>query len=1396
MEFRFWCARANPLKKPIIPLFVGGATHVMATKADERHFWLRAECKAHERRTILLPEHCAQLVRAGHRVTVERSDARCIADERYAEVDGVQMAACGSWPCAPGDAIVLGLKNLPERPYLLDHEHVMFAHCFKEQDGWRDTLDRFASGAGRLWDLEFLRDPADGNRRVCAFGWSAGYAGMAIAVQAWAQQRLDSTLGALHPVDTYEQLVRETKEMLDNAPGALPATPTVSVIAPRGRCGRGALQCAHDLGIPDAGVKRYDREEVGGGGPCMGMLERDIVVNCIYLSPEIKHPFVTGEDLDNTRVIGGTSVFYDQTADTMRRRRLSVLGDVSCDPDSTLNPFPFYDKATDFDRPVLRVRAGGDGKCALMDVVAIDHLPAMVPLQSSREFADALLPHLLEFSRGPVWGVARATYDEQVKQLHVRHGDDDMHVLRRCAAIDTERVRAPESFYPHKFFAGTTVRQFIANFSYISVDTDVSSLGTDHLAGRIARKSKSGAKLHFYDLSADGRKVQLMCHSASFDGGQAAMDRADALVRRGDVVGVCGTPTRTKAGELSVLVQSMQVLAPCLRMLPDAHKGGALTADVRYRNRHLDLIVNPAAVRVFETRAAIIGTLRAALDERGFLEVETSMLHAVCGGAAAKPFVTHHNDLGVDFYLRVAPELELKKLIVGGMHRVYEIGKNFRNECADLTHNPEFTACEFYWAFADYHDLMEITEQLLARIVRTVNGNDSLRVETETGTIDFTPPFRRVSIVDGLRERGVLLPSVFEGEEARSALDAECARLEVECGEPRTTPRLLDKLVERYLEPECTNPTFLMDHPQVMSPLAKWHRRDAQLTERFELFVGGRELCNAYTELNEPRHQRRQFELQAGDHAAGDDEAQLIDENFCTALEYGLPPTAGWGMGIDRLVMLLTGKTAIRDVILFPAVKAAPPPLVPTPPIGTVSVLVLGSGLSTPVLIRTLLEQRDDQRVTVATDQPAQAEAQCAMLSPAARARIQVVPLAVQPDEAPTRDLINIIGEHSVVASMLPPHLHAAVATACAHTGRPLITASYVTPNLRAIVAENAKIVVLAEMGLDPGIDGMLAAREVRRALDAGERVTRLESYCGALPVQEVAAQNPLAYKFSWHPIGAFRALRRDACYRRDLKETRLSSYVGLTKEIPFNCPPCFRFLAYPNGDALAYAAACGVPDVSVAFRGTLRYEGFLRVAEAMRKIGLLEDFPWKSPAKDNADLTALAVVTRAVKEYGCGGSDDSDVKDVIPACLRSVGCATHPQDVMNALDELGLFDDTVPIAPSEATTPLSAVCAVLQRRLHYEAGERDMVVLQVRVGTVDGAGDQAQHHITLVEVEDDRGTALARTVGLTMAAGVRLLVDGDLPAGLHLPTDHTVYSRVLPQLERDGLRFRCTMHS
>jgi lysyl-tRNA synthetase class 2 len=382
----------------------------------------------------------------------------------------------------------------------------------------------------------------------------------------------------------------------------------------------------------------------------------------------------------------------------------------------------------------------------------------------------------------------------------------------------------------------------------------------------------------------------------------------------GDFIGVKGFLFRTRTDELTVDVEHFELLAKSLRPLPEKWHG-LTDVEIRYRQRYVDLIVNPEVKAVFLLRTKIIQTIRSFLNARGFLEVETPMMQTIPGGATARPFKTHHNALDMDLYLRIAPELYLKRLLVGGFERVYEINRNFRNEGISTRHNPEFTMLEFYLAYADYRDLIELTEQMISSVAGEVIGTTSITYEGHT--INLAPPWKKMTFLESLKEAGVRDDVLADADKAREYAKKLGAQLQG--GEP--LGKIWNEIFEALVEPNLVQPTFITDYPTDISPLSKKREDDPSFVERFELFVVGREMANAFSELNDPVDQKERFLKQVTEREAGDDEAHQMDEDFIRALEYGMPPAAGEGIGIDRLVMLLTGSPSIRDVILFPQMK-------------------------------------------------------------------------------------------------------------------------------------------------------------------------------------------------------------------------------------------------------------------------------------------------------------------------------------------------------------------------------------------------------------------------------------------------------------------------------------------
>ncbi len=432
------------------------------------------------------------------------------------------------------------------------------------------------------------------------------------------------------------------------------------------------------------------------------------------------------------------------------------------------------------------------------------------------------------------------------------------------------------------------------------------------IAGRIMAKRIMG-KASFCHIQDGEGKIQSYVSINDLGEESYKQFKEDDI---GDIIGITGFVFKTKTGEISIHAKEVTLLSKSLRPLPEKFHG-LKDMDLRYRQRYVDLIVNPEVKDTFLKRTAIIKEIRNILDEKGYMEVETPILNTIAGGASARPFITHHNTLDMDMYLRIANELYLKRLIVGGFEKVYEMGRMFRNEGMDIKHNPEFTNIELYAAYQDYHDMMDITEEIISRVAQKVLGTTKI---TYQGTeIDLTPSWKRISMIDAIKEvTGVDFNNIETDEEAKKVAN----ELNVELDELKLTRgEIISQVFEAKVEDTLVQPTFIYDYPVEVSPLTKKKPSDPRLTERFEVFIGGREYGNAYSELNDPIDQYERFKKQVEAREAGDEEANMMDDDFVTALEYGMPPTGGLGIGVDRLIMLLTDSASIRDILLFPTMK-------------------------------------------------------------------------------------------------------------------------------------------------------------------------------------------------------------------------------------------------------------------------------------------------------------------------------------------------------------------------------------------------------------------------------------------------------------------------------------------
>jgi len=480
---------------------------------------------------------------------------------------------------------------------------------------------------------------------------------------------------------------------------------------------------------------------------------------------------------------------------------------------------------------------------------------------------------------------------------------------QRLDSLNRIRARGIDP-YPHSYHPSHTIREAITLFQQQKEGSqDIS------LAGRIISRRSIG-KMSFLDIRDSSGKIQL---SLRYDllGQEKYQFLQDIDI--GDIIGAKGRLFRTKSGELTLEVSDFAMLCKSLRPLPEKWHGLA-DVEKRYRQRYLDLISNEESRSVFVLRSKIITAVRSFLDKQGFMEVETPVLQPRAGGALARPFVTHHHALDEDLYLRIALELHLKRLVVGGFDKVYEVGRTFRNEGISVEHNPEFTLLECYQAYSDYSDIMRLVEEMFSHVAKEVLGDTKLACNGQN--IDLALPWQRVCLREAIRNHCDI---DFEDYPDAASLRTRMAELGIEADPNKGRGRLIEELISTCVEPRLVQPTFLLDYPVEMSPLAKRKRGDDHLVERFEGFVYGMEVANAFTELNDPLEQRERFRQQVKERIA-DEEAEIVDEDFLQALEYGMPPTGGLGVGIDRLVMLLTGQQSIREVILFPQLKTKPEP--------------------------------------------------------------------------------------------------------------------------------------------------------------------------------------------------------------------------------------------------------------------------------------------------------------------------------------------------------------------------------------------------------------------------------------------------------------------------------------
>ena len=499
---------------------------------------------------------------------------------------------------------------------------------------------------------------------------------------------------------------------------------------------------------------------------------------------------------------------------------------------------------------------------------------------------------------------------EDIKNPEVANEMPEEEIFRQ-RKDKLERLRTEEGYDPYvndQWDCEQTLSYIRDHYADLGIDEESSDKLS--VAGRIMTLRRHG-KAAFANLADDRAQMQLYFQHDIL--GEEAYTFFKKWVDAGDIVGIKGTPFRTQRGELSIKVTAFSLLSKALRPLPEKWHG-LKDVEIRYRRRYVDLIANPEVRDVFRKRALIVKTFRRVLEAHGTLEVQTPILSTLAGGANARPFVTHHNTLDIDMYLRIATELYLKRLVVGQLERVYEIGPNFRNEGMDTRHNPEYTAMEVYWAYGSYRDMMDLAEELLVACADELGGR---KINYQGTEIDLTPPFRRATMAELVREEtGIDFLNITDQEARKFAKEKH-----VDVMKNSTRYDILPLFFEQFVEEKLIQPTFVFGHPTVISPLSKRNKENPDVTDRFELFINGWEFANAFSELNDPLDQRERFVDQARKKDEGDEESHPFDEDFVNALEYGLPPTGGMGVGIDRTVMLLTDSKSIRDVILFPTMR-------------------------------------------------------------------------------------------------------------------------------------------------------------------------------------------------------------------------------------------------------------------------------------------------------------------------------------------------------------------------------------------------------------------------------------------------------------------------------------------